>query len=177
MTERIFIAIGSNIEPELNIPRALKLLSEKVRLFALSTFYSSAPEDSPGSPPFYNGAAEITTELEPMDIKWKVLRPIEEVLGRVRTADKNSPRTMDLDLLLYGNRVIADPRLTLPDPGILDYPFVAIPLAELAPRLIPPVFPRMSLSQGTARFSPNGLIPLKALTAALQEKWTHAKKS
>ena len=167
MIERIFIAIGSNIEPELNIPRALDLLSKRARLIALSTFYSSPPEGSSGAPPFYNGAAEIATPLEPMDIKWKVLRPIEKALGRVRTEDKNAPRTMDLDLLLYGNRVITGPRLTLPDPGILDYPFVAIPLLDLAPDLILPNAPR-TLREFARGMEASTLSPLPTFTRALR---------
>jgi 2-amino-4-hydroxy-6-hydroxymethyldihydropteridine diphosphokinase len=167
MIERIFIAIGSNIEPEINIPRALNLLSEKVRLIALSTFYSSAPVGCPGAPRFYNGAAEIETPLEPMDIKWNVLRPIEEALGRVRTKDRNAPRTMDLDLLLYGDRVISGPRLTLPDPAITRYPFILTPLSELHPGLILPgrTIPIQDLESDTD--SPP-LFPLKEFTQALR---------
>lgn len=138
MPERIFIGLGSNIEPESNISEALRRLAGRCSILALSTFYRSPAEGDPGGPPFINGAAEIAAALEPEAVKWELLRPLEEALGRTRTAHKNAPRTIDLDLLLYGDRVLDTPRLTLPDPGITRYPFVAVPLLELAPELVLP---------------------------------------
>jgi len=140
MIERIYIGLGSNIDPEFNLAEALRRLAGRCSILALSTFYRSPAEGDPGGPPFINGAAEIAAALEPEAVKWALLRPLEEALGRIRTADKNAPRTIDLDLLLYGDRVLDTPRLTLPDPGISRYPFVALPLLELAPNLILPVW-------------------------------------
>jgi 2-amino-4-hydroxy-6-hydroxymethyldihydropteridine diphosphokinase len=138
LRERIFISIGSNLDPERHIPEALRLLSGHSRVLALSTFYACPAEGDPDGPPFVNGAAEIATPLEPEAVKWELLRPVEEALGRTRSGDRNAPRTIDLDLLLYGDRTMDTPRLTLPDPGIARYPFVAVPLLELAPGLTLP---------------------------------------
>jgi 2-amino-4-hydroxy-6-hydroxymethyldihydropteridine diphosphokinase len=166
--ERIFIAIGSNIAPEANIQRALRLLAGDARLLALSTFYRSDPQGNPGASPFLNGAVEITTHLEPEAVKWDILRPIEEALGRARTADKNAPRTIDLDLLLYGNRIIANPRLALPNPGITQYPFVAIPLLDLAPDLLLPNSPR-PLKTIVEEMDASPLLPLHEFTFFLRK--------
>jgi 2-amino-4-hydroxy-6-hydroxymethyldihydropteridine diphosphokinase len=138
LRERIFIGIGSNIDPGRHIPEALRLLSGHSRILALSTFYACPAEGGPDGPPFVNGAAEIATLLEPESVKWELLRPVEEALGRTRSGDRNAPRTLDLDLLLYGERTMDTPRLTLPDPGVARYPFVAVPLLELAPGLALP---------------------------------------
>ena len=165
--ERTFIAIGSNIDAESNIPKALRLLAGSAHLIALSTFYRSDPEGDPDAPAFINGAAEIATGQDPETLKWELLRPIEESLGRVRSADKNAARTIDLDLLIYGNRIIANPRLTLPDPGILHYPFVALPLLELVPDLLLPNTSR-TLREIADGMDASGLLPLGAFTASLK---------
>jgi 2-amino-4-hydroxy-6-hydroxymethyldihydropteridine diphosphokinase len=151
MIERIFIGLGSNIDPELNIAEALRRLAGRCSILALSSFYRSPAEGQAGGPPFINGAAEIAAALEPEAVKWALLRPLEEALGRVRTTDRNAPRTIDLDLLLFGDRVLDTPRLTLPDPGVARYPFVALPLLELAPGLVLP---------GTG-------VPLRAMASAM----------
>lgn len=166
--ERVFIAIGSNIAPEANIQKALRLLADNARLIALSTFYRSAPEGDPEVPSFINGTVEITTGLDPEAVKWEYLRPIEEALGRVRSDDKNAPRTMDLDLLMYGNRIISNPRLVLPDPGIVHYPFVALPLLDLAPDLMLPNASR-SLKEIAEEMDASGLVPLTGFTSALNK--------
>src|SRR5512142_2256322 len=106
MPERIFIGLGSNIDPEHNIVEALRRLAGRCPILALSAFHRCPAEGDPGGPPFINGAAEIATVIEPEAVKWELLRPIEEAMGRVRPADKNAPRTIDLDLLLYGDRVV-----------------------------------------------------------------------
>jgi dihydroneopterin aldolase/2-amino-4-hydroxy-6-hydroxymethyldihydropteridine diphosphokinase len=136
--ERIFIGVGSNVEPERNVRQALLLLARQVRLVALSSFYLTEPHGRPDQPPFVNGVAEIATSLEPLALKRGVLRLIEERLGRRRSDDKDAPRTIDLDLLLWGDRVTGGEELRLPDPLIASRPFLAIPLAELAPDLVLP---------------------------------------
>jgi 2-amino-4-hydroxy-6-hydroxymethyldihydropteridine diphosphokinase len=172
MTERIFIGLGSNIDAEINIPQALRLLAGQCSILALSTFYLSPAEGDPGRPPFINGAAEIATDLEPEAVKWDALRPIEEALGRVRGEDRNAPRTIDLDLLLYGDRIVHAPRLTLPDPGIARYPFVAVPLAELAPALVLPGT-EMLLAQVIRSLDASGLRPLPGFTDSLKKSFAY----
>jgi 2-amino-4-hydroxy-6-hydroxymethyldihydropteridine diphosphokinase len=133
-----FIAVGSNIQPEKNISAALLALKEYLTIITISNFYKTAAVGTATQPDFLNGVIKIKTTHPPREIKFDILRKIEERLGRIRTADKFAARTIDLDLILYGTLIIDDPDLCLPDPTIRTYPFVAIPLLELAPYLILP---------------------------------------
>jgi 2-amino-4-hydroxy-6-hydroxymethyldihydropteridine diphosphokinase len=137
-----YVAVGSNIEPRKNIPAALALLREHVTVAGVSTFYHSAAVGPDGrtnraQSDFVNGVFEVRATQAPRELKYGVLRRIEERLGRVRTADKFAPRTIDLDVALYGDDVIDEPDLKLPAPDIAR-PFVAVPLLELAPDLVLP---------------------------------------
>jgi dihydroneopterin aldolase/2-amino-4-hydroxy-6-hydroxymethyldihydropteridine diphosphokinase len=131
----IFISVGSNIDADINIPEALRRLQTFVDVCATSTFYRTEDVDRPASPMFSNGVWQIVTKLKPLELKYEVLRRVESKLGRVRTLDPSAPRTIDLDLVLYGNRVVHEPDLILPDPKIRTRPFIAVPLLELAPHL------------------------------------------
>ncbi len=126
---RVFVSVGSNVDPEKNVTRALRLLNDELGIRAISTFYRTPALNRPQDPPFVNGVVEVGDALGPLDLK-KVLQNIERTVGRERTADRYAPRTVDLDLLLYGDRVT--------HPDIRERPFVAIPLLELAPDLILP---------------------------------------
>jgi 2-amino-4-hydroxy-6-hydroxymethyldihydropteridine diphosphokinase len=138
MTCEAFVAVGSNIHAEENVVRALTLLHTRVSIVGVSTFYSTPAVGRPGQPDFINGVVEIRTSRPPLEVKCDVLRSTESQLGRVRSADKCAPRTIDLDLILYGATVVDTPDLHLPDATIRTYPFVAIPLLELARDLILP---------------------------------------
>ena len=131
-----YIAVGSNIQPEANIPAALDKLMSCVRVTASSTFYHTAALQRPGGPEFLNGVWQIETDLDARALKFTVLRRIEEELGRTRTADRYAPRTIDLDLLVYGSAAINEPDLRVPDPDIRSRPFLAAALLELAPELV-----------------------------------------
>jgi len=76
--------------------------------------------------------------MAPRDLKFGLLRRIEADLGRVRTADKYAARTIDLDILLYGDRIIDQPDLKVPDPDLRERAFLIVPLAELAPDVVLP---------------------------------------
>ncbi len=132
---RAFIGVGSNIDPDRNVRRALKLLGQHVDLTGISTFYRTKPVMHRSGPDFYNGVVAVETSEPPAVLKFGILRSIERQLGRTRTADKHAPRTIDLDLLLYGNEVFSTKDLTLPHPDILRQASVAVPLSELAPQL------------------------------------------
>lgn len=134
----VYIAVGSNIDPEEKIPVAARLLALSVDLVAVSTFYWSAPLDRPEQPRFINGVLQIRTALEPRPLKFELLRSIEARLGRVRGPDRYAPRTIDLDIALYYDRVIDEEGLRVPDPDIGTRPFLAVPLLELAPDLVLP---------------------------------------
>lgn len=133
-----FIAVGSNIEPEQNLLTALDRLKAKVPVKAVSTVYRTEPVGRPEQPSFLNGVWKILTPLPPRALKFDVLRPLEAALGRVRSEDRYAPRTIDLDILLYGNAVIREPGLEIPDPDLCRRPFLAAGVLELAPGLVLP---------------------------------------
>ena len=151
MSSRAFIAVGSNIDAERNVAAALELLGRYARIVAVSRFYRTPALGAPDSPDFLNGVVEIETELEPRELKRLVLLEVESGLGRERGAEKNAPRTIDLDLVLYGDLIWSEEGLVLPAPEILERAFVALPLLELEPELVLP---------GTGR-------PLRELAAGL----------
>jgi 2-amino-4-hydroxy-6-hydroxymethyldihydropteridine diphosphokinase len=136
---RAYLALGSNVAPERHVPAALAQLAACLEVLAVSPIYESAAVGAPGTPAFWNATALVATELPPAELKHAVLRRIEAELGRVRSADKNAPRTIDLDLVLYEDLVLEEPGLRLPDPDLERYPHVAVPLADLAPELRHPV--------------------------------------
>lgn len=135
---RAFIAVGSNVAPEENIPEAFGQLRNHARVIACSTFYRTPPLNRPEQPAFINGVWEIETGLLPRAMKFDLLRPIEARLGRVRSKDKYAPRPIDLDILLYGAWVMDEEDLRIPDPDIYSRAFLAWPLYELAPNTILP---------------------------------------
>jgi 2-amino-4-hydroxy-6-hydroxymethyldihydropteridine diphosphokinase len=138
MVENAYVAVGSNIEPLDNIPRALLMLKAYVTISAISNFYRTSPVGRRKQPDFINGVVKIRTDRSPRELKFDILRKIEDKIGRVRSEDKFAPRTIDLDVILYGMTVLDELGLCLPDPSIRLYPFVAAPLLELAPELILP---------------------------------------
>jgi 2-amino-4-hydroxy-6-hydroxymethyldihydropteridine diphosphokinase len=129
-TRLAYIGFGSNIKPIENLTCALKLLAEHVIVEQVAQTWESPAVGSRG-PNFLNTAAAIRTPLPPKLLKSLVLLRVERELGRVRTANKNAPRTIDLDILVYEERVL--------DPKVWTEAFVAIPLAELLPDLQHPL--------------------------------------
>ena len=138
---RVWVSLGSNIEPATNLRRAVEVLAERLGLAAVSSLYASAAQGAPGSPGFLNAAVELETALDARQLKFDVLRPLEAEMGRVRTADPNAPRVIDLDLALFGDRVIDSPEigLVVPDPELLTSAHVILPVAEIAPDIRHPV--------------------------------------
>ncbi len=134
---RVFVSVGSNISPEANIPKALKLLAKRVVVVGISRFFLTEPLGTVG-PAFYNGVIEIETSLSPRDLKYQVLREIENTLGRLRGPDKYAPRPIDLDVIVYEDSIIDEPDLKIPDPDITQRPFLAVPLYDLAPEMLLP---------------------------------------
>ena len=165
---RAFIGIGSNIEPDKNIRAALGTLASRADVTAVSTVYVTEPVGRPGQPRFYNCTAEVSTGLWPRELKYGLLRQIEAELGRRRTLDKYAPRTIDLDLILYEGVVLDLPDIVLPDPQIKQRPFLAIPLAELAPGLEYPGA-GVNLAAVAAGMTSGGMTPLPGYTAELRD--------
>ena len=135
-TERVFIGLGSNLadpaEQLRSAPKALEQLPGS-QLAGVSSFYVS---DSllPGQPRFTNAVAALDTSLAPL-VLLDALQSIELGQGRERH-ERWGPRTLDLDILLFGNHLIDEPRLKVPHYHMQERPFVLYPLAELAPGLI-----------------------------------------
>jgi 2-amino-4-hydroxy-6-hydroxymethyldihydropteridine diphosphokinase len=166
MMAQAFVSIGSNIDPEENVRKAIGLLAKQVRITGLSTVYVTEPVGRPGQPPYYNCVVAIDTPLAPLELKQTVLRRIEDELGRVRGEDKFAPRTIDLDLIIYDDVVMKTGELTLPDPEIRTRPFLAGPLFELAPNLIMPDS-KEPIAKIAARMRDSGMTPLIAYTNRL----------
>ena len=145
MAAQVYIAVGSNLDPQRHIPLALAALRRRIEVVASSTFYWSEALARSGQPRFLNGVWCGHTNLSPRDLKFKVLRQVEHELGRRRSEDKHANRCIDLDLILYDDLVIDEPDLQLPDPEMLTRSFLFIPLFELAPQLeehyLPPSTP------------------------------------
>lgn len=136
--ERCFVGLGSNLnEPVEQLRRAILALAElpEIQLVTTSPFYSNRAL-SAGQPDYVNAVAELATDLEPETLLVR-LQQVEQAQGRQR-AEHWGARTLDLDLLLYGNRCIVTPRLELPHPRMLERTFVLRPLADIAPSLILP---------------------------------------
>jgi len=132
----VYVAVGSNIDPETNVLKAAERLKEHVVILDASTLYLSPPKTASHQPSFINGVWRIRTQFSPLPLKYEVLRQVERELGRVRTADKFAPRPIDLDLIVYGNLVVDSNELTLPDPNIYTDAHIAVPLLEMAPHLV-----------------------------------------
>jgi dihydroneopterin aldolase/2-amino-4-hydroxy-6-hydroxymethyldihydropteridine diphosphokinase len=167
VSARAFIAVGSNVDPERNVADALELLGRHLRLVAVSRFYRTPALGSPGRPDFLNGVVEIETELKPLELKRQVLLEVEDALGRERSDDKNAPRTIDLDLVLYGDLVSSEEGLVLPSPEILERPFVALSLLELEPELVLPGTGRR-LRELAAGLSSDEMVPAELFNARLR---------
>ncbi len=132
--------MGANLGPrEETLDEALRLLDETdgVRVVARSQLRDTEPVGVVEQPHFLNGAAAIDTELSPVELL-EALLGIERRLGRTRDGTRWGPRTIDLDLLLYGNQVIDEPGLRVPHPRLHERRFALEPLAELDPGLTVP---------------------------------------
>jgi 2-amino-4-hydroxy-6-hydroxymethyldihydropteridine diphosphokinase len=137
----VLLSMGSNIEPRLHLVLAARRLLEWFPDAEFSRVFETEPIGAPRAPWFLNAAAAIVTDLDPLGLKFQVLRPLEAGLGRQRTADRNAPRTIDLDIAMCGDLVVEDREagLRLPDPEILTAAHIALPLADLAPQQVHPV--------------------------------------
>ncbi len=164
----VYLGVGSNIEAEANIERALALLKACLTVTGVSPFFRSEAVGAHDQPEFTNGVFAAETDLTPRALKYELLRVIEEKLGRRRTADKNAARPIDLDIVLYGSLVVDEPGLTIPDPGLSRYPFVALPLLALAPDIVPPDSGRKLKDLFPGRPDVYGLRPLPEFSARLE---------
>lgn len=133
---RVYLILGSNIDPELNIPAAIQHLSNRPDLILkkISSVWRTRPVGSLAND-FLNAAVFLTTILDENVLKQEVLREIEEKMGRVRIKDKFAPRPIDLDIVIFNDRII--------DENLFRYDYLILPLSELIPDL---VFPDQGIS-------------------------------
>lgn len=134
--QSVFVGLGSNIRPRVHIPQALRLLDRRFGSLRLSQTYECPAVGFAGAA-FLNLVVGFQSAEAPLDVVY-ALRGIEQQCGRSRR-EKMRSRTMDLDLLLYGDQVLDDPDIRVPRNDIQRYAFVLKPLAELAPDAKHPV--------------------------------------
>jgi 2-amino-4-hydroxy-6-hydroxymethyldihydropteridine diphosphokinase len=153
----VYIGIGSNLHnPEQQVQLALQALARvsETHLLAHSRLYRSAPMGPAGQPDYVNAVAALATRLPALELL-SALHGIEQAQGRVRDGSRWGPRTLDLDILLFGDESINQPRLQVPHPGLHERNFVLYPLQEIAPDLIIPG--RGTLVELLAQCPPTGL--------------------
>jgi 2-amino-4-hydroxy-6-hydroxymethyldihydropteridine diphosphokinase len=121
---RACLLLGSNIQPEENLHEAVHLLRKNFQVEQVSAVWESAAVGSDG-PNFLNAAVIIRTSLNPQQLKEGYLQPLEARLGRVRTMDKNAPRTIDIDIVAWDADIV--------DVNVWKYAHAAVPVAELLP--------------------------------------------
>lgn len=151
----VCLSLGSNIDPQANLIRAIRLLWQKVDVLAVSDAYRTPPEGFKEQDDFLNAAVRISTDLSPIMLKHGVLDWIERELGRARDPlNKNAPRTIDLDISLWGEAALeyGEKPWRIPDPDITRFAHVALPLAQIAPDDLHPT-EGVPLREIAARFS------------------------
>jgi 2-amino-4-hydroxy-6-hydroxymethyldihydropteridine diphosphokinase len=142
MRKRVYLSLGSNLgDREANLRAGLNLLGKLGQIVAVSSLFETEPVEVEGRQNwFLNSAVAMETELMPRQLISRIL-PIEQALGRRRGKrdEQRQPRTLDIDILFFGNAVMKSPDLTIPHPALHHRRFVLMPLAEIAPDLIHPV--------------------------------------
>jgi 2-amino-4-hydroxy-6-hydroxymethyldihydropteridine diphosphokinase len=154
--ENAHIGLGSNLdEPVLQVRQALQELGSlpRTRLVARSALYRTAPVGKLDQPDFVNAVALLATALSPRELLEELLA-LEARHGRVR-GERNGPRSLDLDVLLLGDRVIREPGLEVPHARMHERAFVLLPLAEISPGAVIPG--RGSVGELAARFGDQGV--------------------
>jgi len=152
-----YIAIGSNqADPIQQAKQAITALNDikETSLMSCSSLYCSAPMGPQDQPDYINAVAAIDTNLSAIALL-DALQAIEQSQGRKRKEERWGPRTLDLDILLYADQIIDQPRLTVPHYGMKEREFVLYPLFEIAPELIMP--DGTALSEMLKRCDKNGL--------------------
>lgn len=142
MVNRVVIALGSNIDKETNMPRAIELLSSSSvgQVTAVSPIYETVPMGLEDQPNFFNAALLLETEQTAAELKDGLIRQVETMLKRVRQADPNAPRTIDADIILFNDAVMEYTTENgrsrhIPDKDLLRFAHVAVPVADLLPHM------------------------------------------
>ncbi len=143
MKKTVYLSLGANLgDRAANLREALRRLKELGTIVAVSCLYETEPvEVDPPQPWFLNRVVAIETELMPKQLLARTLA-VEEAMGRRRRGQRKGPRTVDIDIVLFGNAVVDTPELKIPHPAMHRRRFVLEPLAEIAPAIRHPVFKR-----------------------------------
>lgn len=133
---KVYISVGSNIDRHINIYAGLNALKQRYGKLQLSSVYETEAVGFDGDP-FFNLVVAFDTDESPQAIN-QFLKAVENMQGREHQQEKFSPRTLDMDLLLYGDKQMDQPGLKIPREEIFEYAFVLEPLAEIAPEMVCP---------------------------------------
>ncbi len=138
MKQIAYLSLGSNLgSREQNLREAIRRASTLGRMVAVSSFYQTEPVEFTDQPWFLNCVIALETATQPAQLMAELLR-IEQDMGRQRVL-KKGPRSIDIDILLFGGAVVNTPELTIPHPEMARRRFVLEPLAEIAPELLHPI--------------------------------------
>ena len=134
----VYLCLGSNLgDRRENLDKALDLLEQRLKLKQVSSIYDTEPVGDTDQPRFLNLVCEVHTMLAPEDLL-TLIKGIETRLGRIH-GKSNAPRPIDIDILLYDDKVVDTPDLVIPHPRMTERAFVLVPLAEIAPDVKHPV--------------------------------------
>jgi 2-amino-4-hydroxy-6-hydroxymethyldihydropteridine diphosphokinase len=147
---QLCLLLGSNIQPERNLPLAIDLLQNRLTILRISSVWETSPIGSNG-PNFLNAALLAQTCFEQKTLKLQILIPLESKMGRVRSADKNAPRPIDLDIILFDGLIL--------DSTIWLFAHRAVPIAEIQPDIRSEV--EETLKEAAAKFMSEGSIRLR----------------
>jgi 2-amino-4-hydroxy-6-hydroxymethyldihydropteridine diphosphokinase len=134
----VIVALGSNLGDRLdNLRRAIEAIARETKLTDYSSVYETEPMYQEDQGPFLNCVIALETNMSPRTLMG-LLKAVEEEIGRERTGPRYGPRTIDLDILFFGDEVISEPFLEIPHPRIAERAFVLVPLKEIRPTLVDP---------------------------------------
>ena len=157
-TITVYLGLGSNLgNRQENLDQALKLLALRMRLGKVSSIYDTEPIGNVNQPRFLNLACEAFTRLSPEGLL-ALVKGIEQKMGRYSRSGE--PRIIDIDILLFGDKVIKSQDLVIPHPQIADRSFVLVPLAEIAPDIVHPVIKKTIKEMNQAIKEVQGVLKL-----------------
>ncbi|MBN1369214.1 MAG: 2-amino-4-hydroxy-6-hydroxymethyldihydropteridine diphosphokinase [Dehalococcoidaceae bacterium] len=134
----VYLGLGSNMgSRSQNLEKALGYITQRMRLIKKSSVYETEPVGNTEQPKFLNMVCEVKTMLTPETLLL-LTKGVEQKLGRPAKHPKDSPRTIDIDILFYGDQVFSSPDLIIPHPRLSKRAFVLVPLNEIAPELVDP---------------------------------------
>jgi 2-amino-4-hydroxy-6-hydroxymethyldihydropteridine diphosphokinase len=159
-TVTVYLGLGSNLgNRQENLDQALKLLAQRMRLGKVSSIYDTEPIGNVNQPRFLNMACEVFTRLSPEGLL-ALVKGIEQKMGRYSRSGE--PRIIDIDVLLFGDKVINTRDLVVPHPQMAERSFVLVPLSEIAPDVVHPVTKKTIREMNQAIKEVQGVLKLDA---------------